>query len=379
MTTAKYVLIAACVMASACEAQGVIPTAPWPYTGSLPAVRVKAMQFAPDNKALATAGNSAITLWDTATGKMTKQLTGADSDISCFTYSPDGTLIAAGTDKRSPQVIVWKVEDGTVSQTFKNLAGVQAVHFSPDGSKLAVADAAPAKNVTIFNLATKGNDQTLKDFDCPVAALCYSADGKILHTAGSRPGKVTFVVGEGNDGMTEWLAETLTDCVGFNTTTWEQVYRTRLNGGSPNCAYSPDRTYLALVGTGAEVAKPDIARMMNKPTVQYLSTDLLSWRLPNGNDVSELTVSAKYMVGTATSTNLNPGMASIAWSPDRKFIGLPGGLWSNPEGRGAFYLLAKGNARRGSLDMKAASAAFSPDGKWLALAGERSIDIWTVQ
>src|SRR5207247_647089 len=66
---------------------------------STPAGLVRAVGFAPDGKALATAGwNDALRLWDVETGKELRQFGEQAREVRALAFSADGTLLASAED-----------------------------------------------------------------------------------------------------------------------------------------------------------------------------------------------------------------------------------------------------------------------------------------
>jgi WD40 repeat protein len=78
-------------------------------------------------------------LWDVQTGRKKLTLKGRPDRLRSVAISPDGKLVACGTDYA---VRLWNAEIGYLKSTLKTLNmgvdGVDALAFSPDGRTLAV-------------------------------------------------------------------------------------------------------------------------------------------------------------------------------------------------------------------------------------------------
>ncbi|WP_287234779.1 WD40 repeat domain-containing protein [Microcystis sp. Msp_OC_L_20101000_S702] len=97
---------------------------------------IYAMNFSPDEKTLATAGEDAtLKLWNLETGREILTLKGHDGSLTTTAFSPDGkSLVTASYDKT---IKLWNVETGQEIRTLKGHDSyVYSVNFSPDGKTL---------------------------------------------------------------------------------------------------------------------------------------------------------------------------------------------------------------------------------------------------
>jgi WD40 repeat protein len=81
-----------------------------------------------------------VRLWDVHTGQCLKTLSGHTNWVSSVAFSPDGRLLASGSNDQT--VRLWDISTG---QSLKTLSGhtnwVWSVAFSPDGRLLASGSA----------------------------------------------------------------------------------------------------------------------------------------------------------------------------------------------------------------------------------------------
>lgn len=123
--------------------------------------------------------------------------------VQAIAFSPDGTrLAAAGPDG---VVHVWRREGSAVAlQTRFRLDGaIDAMEFTPNGASLATASIVvdsssgePLRSVQVWSCALGAPETTLEPFDTKIGGLAFSAKGDLLATIGGSEARV-FVLGAG--------------------------------------------------------------------------------------------------------------------------------------------------------------------------------------
>lgn len=104
---------------------------------------VSDLAFSPDGRLLAISSenlsSAQIDLWELSAQQPTRTLTDHEKDITSIAFSPDGRLLASGELRNGRGIVV--VRDLTASsqpRIYKPDAGVSALNFSPDGTRLVV-------------------------------------------------------------------------------------------------------------------------------------------------------------------------------------------------------------------------------------------------
>ncbi|HEX3557709.1 MAG TPA: caspase family protein [Pyrinomonadaceae bacterium] len=135
---------------------------------------VTSIAFSPDSKWLASASLSgAVKLWDNETGREAHALEGHTESVNAVAFSPDSRWLATASGDAT--IKLWNVATGQVVRTFNgHTAEVNTVAFSPDGRVLASGGA--DKSVKLWDAATGQLAHELKETS-EVFSLAFSADG----------------------------------------------------------------------------------------------------------------------------------------------------------------------------------------------------------
>jgi WD40 repeat protein len=144
--------------------------------------RISSARFAPNGARVLTSSAVAIELWDASTGVKSAVLPGqGDENWVKAVFSPDGTRIAAVSNR--PQAQVWDVATArgiaTLKHGYDNWSS--AVAFSPDGSRVVTASA--DGDADIWETATGRRLAALKGHVNRIGTIAYSFDGARVLTA----------------------------------------------------------------------------------------------------------------------------------------------------------------------------------------------------
>jgi WD40 repeat protein len=153
---------------------------------------VQALALAPDGRTLATASNRGdVVLWDVASGRRQLTLPKHHEDVSCLSFSPDGTVLAAN---HRQEVRLWEIPPSPAGQVRlkETLSGqhegsIRSLAFRPDGQALATGGA--DNRVVLWQLPSGQGSHPLIEHTGAVLALVFTPDGRTL-VSGGEDGKV---------------------------------------------------------------------------------------------------------------------------------------------------------------------------------------------
>jgi WD40 repeat protein/tRNA A-37 threonylcarbamoyl transferase component Bud32 len=144
---------------------------------------VLTVAFSPDGKQLASGGrDQAVRIWDPATGQELRTLRGHTDRVTHVAYAPKGRLLASASYDGS--VRVWDPAGGRLLRTLRGHTGpVQWLAFNPAGDRLA--SVGNDGTVKVWDPALDPDSRTLRVHTKAGTGVAFSPDGSKLAACGS--------------------------------------------------------------------------------------------------------------------------------------------------------------------------------------------------
>ena len=138
--------------------------------------RVWTIAFSPDGQMLASGSDDqTIRLWNAHDGTCLAVLQGHTGGVTSVSFSPNGQILASASEDSS--IRLWSVAHGTILKTLQgHTHWVRAVAFSPDGQTLA--SGSDDRTVRLWEVKTGTCRKTLQGHTGWVTSLSFSPNGQ---------------------------------------------------------------------------------------------------------------------------------------------------------------------------------------------------------
>ena len=318
---------------------------------------VTSVAFSPDGSTLASADWTGVALWYVATGDLLKKIEprrGGHGDNPSIAYSPDGTTLAvAGGGGFYASISLWDVASGNLTKTLEEGAG--NIAYSPDGATIVGMGGSSGRTVRLWDVATGRIRKTFMGHSNRINSIAFSPDG------------TTIASGDDYGALFLWnlATGTLTKALQKPHTLGAAVsVAYSPDGISIACATKgPDRVYLWNVATGTQEKTFKHTGIVISATFSPGGTTIATGHWLDGGRLWDVTTPnlAKML---SHPLGQGDGFASLVFSPNGRTLV---GLSSHRRGTIELWDAATGKHTRTLVEGKYFTVvAYSPDGKTLA-------------
>jgi WD40 repeat protein len=144
--------------------------------------KIESVSFSPDGKLLATGSwDRTVKIWSILTGRELETVRGHGDKVSSVSFSPDGRYLITGAFDHA--IKIWDVANNSLPRLPQGVKRYFATSFSSTNTLLALG--INEKNqVKLWNLSTRSEVATLDERADSVLCGSFSADQRLLATAG---------------------------------------------------------------------------------------------------------------------------------------------------------------------------------------------------
>jgi serine/threonine-protein kinase len=150
---------------------------------------VQLLAWSGDGQTLAVGSGNIIKLWSVATSQERTILPGPDKPVTQLAVSAAGEAVAWVTSqagRSGSDVTVWDTSTNKIRASISVTSPVSSLAFGPGPGVLAVGMGdAEMGRVTLYDLSTAAERNTLQGHGGPVTCLCFAGDGKTLASGSS--------------------------------------------------------------------------------------------------------------------------------------------------------------------------------------------------
>lgn len=269
---------------------------------------VQSFVYTPDGKTIATAGGwtgNVVQLWNAQTGAHKMTLTGHTKQVNSVAYSPDGNMIASGSNDGT--VRLWDATTGKHKPILNHTnwfhflfqwlnTPVHSVAYSPDGN--TVVAGGMDSEVRLWDTQTPKLKTILAGHTSTVDAVVYSADGKTIATAGDWTGNTVRLW----DAVTGETKAVLTGYTHINAVAYSPDGKTIATGGRyrKNSLQLWDTRTMELTTTFTEHTDGTLSSIVYSPDGDTIAAVNLSdntvrlWNAQTGNTNPHLIISMNF-------------------------------------------------------------------------------------
>lgn len=138
---------------------------------------ISAIAFSPISDTLAFSAGNYIKILDVQRKKITKRWKGHKKDIISLAFSPDGKLLASGSDT----IKIWNAQSGTLTKKMPANEIILSLAFSFDDQE--IASGSRDSSLKLWDLKTEQLKKSFPGFTSSIISIKFSPAGQIVATS----------------------------------------------------------------------------------------------------------------------------------------------------------------------------------------------------